>query len=217
MGRSASWRCLASSHAQPDNHKIDKANTTKLPHLTHKMLFMKKLTCWPRGAFFVALPLVMGTVFSPVNAVAQNKSWFSAPDFSGENHWRFVLSPFSVHWRPSDEHQSVYAIGAERQYHNGWLYGGSYFRNSFGQPSGYLYLGKRYAEVWRDTPLFLQWSAGLLYGYRGKYEDKVPFNNNGFSPGALISVGWQFSPQTSVQLNALGDAGAMLQFSYDWR
>jgi hypothetical protein len=56
-----------------------------------------------------------------------------------------------------------------------------------------------------------------MYGYRGKYEDKVPFNNNGFSPGALVSVGWQFNRTTSVQLNALGDAGVMFQLSYDWR
>ncbi|MFY7940996.1 MAG: ABC transporter ATP-binding protein [Burkholderiaceae bacterium] len=178
---------------------------------------MKKLTAWPTRAFFVAWVLVLGAAMSPVGAQAQNKSWFSAPDFSGESHWRFVLSPYSLHWRPSDEHQTVYAIGAEQQYDNGWLYGGSYFRNSFGQPSGYLYLGKRYDNVWKDTPLFLQWSAGLLYGYRGKYENKVPFNHNGFSPGALVSVGWQFTRTSSVQLNALGDAGVMFQFSYDWR
>jgi hypothetical protein len=178
---------------------------------------MKKLTAWPQRAFFVAWALALGAAMSPICAQAQNKSWLSAPDFSGESHWRFVVSPYSLHWRYSAEHTSVYAIGVEQQYDTGWLYGGSYFRNSFGQPSGYLYLGKRYDNVWKDTPLFLQWSAGLLYGYRGKYEDKVPLNHNGFSPGALVSVGWQFTRNTSVQLNALGDAGVMFQFSYDWR
>jgi hypothetical protein len=178
---------------------------------------MKKLNAWPRGAFFIVLVIVLTASFSPNTAQAQNKSWFSAPDFSGESHWRFVLSPYSLHWRPSDEHQTVYALGVEQQYDNGWLYGGSYFRNSFGQPSGYVYLGKRYDDIWRGTPLFFQWSAGLLYGYRGKYEDKVPLNYNGFAPGALVSVGWQFNRSTSVQLNALGDAGVMFQLSYDWR
>lgn len=139
------------------------------------------------------------------------------PQFSGENHWRLVLSPYTWHQNDSEEHRSVYAIGSERQYLNGWLYGGSYFRNSFGQPSGYLYFGKRYDHTWSNQTLFLQWSGGLLYGYRGKFEDKVPFNNNGFSPGAVVSLGWQLSRQMSVQLNALGDAGVMFQLSYDWR
>ena len=33
------------------------------------------------------------------------------------------------------------ALGAERQGDTGWLYGGSYFSNSFGQPSAYAYVG----------------------------------------------------------------------------
>ena len=31
-----------------------------------------------------------------------------------------------------------------------------------------------------------------MYGYRGEYEDKVPLNSNGFSPGLLLSLGWAF-------------------------
>ena len=57
----------------------------------------------------------------------------------------------------------------------------------------------------------------MLYGYRGKYEDKVPLNYKGFSPGALASVGWQFSKQFAVTGHMLGDAGFMVQLSYDLR
>jgi hypothetical protein len=65
--------------------------------------------------------------------------------------------------------------------------------------------------------LYWQWSAGLLYGYKGAYKDKVPLNYKAFSPGAVVSIGWQFDPQLSAQINAVGTAGLMLQFAYDFR
>lgn len=136
----------------------------------------------------------------------------------GPGHWRLVVSPYTLHWRPSDEHRRVWALGAERQRSDNWLAGASYFRNSFGQPSAYLYVGKRYPAVWAQQPqLFVQWSAGLLYGYRGAFKDKVPFNRNGFSPGALASVGWAFDNGASVAAHFLGDAGVMFQLSINLR
>ena len=59
----------------------------------------------------------------------------------------------------------------------------------------------------------MKWTAGLLYGYREPYENKVPFNHNGFSPAIVPAVGWQFENKYTVQLNFLGLNGAMLQFS----
>jgi hypothetical protein len=59
--------------------------------------------------------------------------------------------------------------------------------------------------------------VGVLYGYKPPYEDKVPYNYNGFSPGATISLGWQFTRQFSVQMDALGSAGMMFQASWNFR
>ena len=168
-------------------------------------------------AVLLLVAIVFAAILSSRNAFAQSASWFSLADFSGESHFRLSLSPYTWHQNYSEEHKPVYAIAAERQYDSGWLYGGSYFSNSFGQPSAFAYLGKRYDHVLQTQPLFLQWTAGLLYGYRGKFEDKVPLNHNGFSPGVLLSAGWQLDERTSVQLNALGDAGVMFQLSYRWR
>ena len=41
--------------------------------------------------------------------------------------------------------------------------------------------------------LFFQVSAGVLYGYKEPYEDKVPFNHHGISPGVVGAVGWEFT------------------------
>ena len=131
-------------------------------------------------------------------------------------HWRALVSPFSLHFRYSPEHKYVWALGAEHQRDDNWLAGASYFSNSFGQPSAYLYVGKRYPQIFGQPQLFAQWSAGLLYGYRGQYKNKVPLNYRGFSPGALVSLGWQFSQQTSATVHMLGDAGMMVQLAYEF-
>lgn len=150
-------------------------------------------------------------------AVAGTDARAAADEFLGPGHWRLAVAPGMVHVNPSDEHEWVWAIGLERQRDDRWLWGGSYFSNSFGQPSGYLYVGQRYDQLLSQPSLFFQWSAGLLYGYRGEFQDKVPLNANGFSPGAVFSLGWQLEPRISAQINLLGVAGFMLQVSYDFR
>jgi hypothetical protein len=169
----------------------------------------------PLGAVFVSAALALAGATVPVGARAdQEPPWL---DVNGPGVWRLVVSPYSLHFRPSEEHEYVWGIGAERQHDNGWLWGAVYFSNSFGQDSGYLYLGQRYPGIFSTPPLYFQWTAGILYGYKGKYEDKVPLNAGGFSPGAVVSLGWRFDHQTSVQANLLGDAALMLQLSFDFR
>jgi len=136
------------------------------------------------------------------------------PDAS---HWRLLISPFTHHFRYSAEHRPVWALGVERQHDNGWLGGASFFKNSFGQPSGYAYFGRRYDGRVLPEPLYLQWSAGIMYGYKGKYQTKVPLNFGGYSPGLLVSAGWQVDRHLSLQLNLLGDAAVMLQIAHEWR
>ncbi|MBM3388918.1 MAG: hypothetical protein FJY26_05350 [Betaproteobacteria bacterium] len=134
-----------------------------------------------------------------------------------QGHWRAAVSPYAPHLRYSPEHADVWAVALERQRNDRWMAGGSFFNNSFGQPSTYVYLGKRFPQLLGHSQLFGQFSGGLLYGYRGKYENKVPFNHNGFSPGALASIGWQFNRQASLTVHAVGDAAVMFQFAWDWR
>ena len=122
-----------------------------------------------------------------------------------------------MHFSPSDEHESVYAIGLEWQRDDRWLWGASYFSNSFGQPSAYVYAGQRFDRLLDEPVIFAQWTAGMMYGYRGKYQSKVPFNSNGFSPGLIVSLGWALDERASAQFNLLGSAGLMLQLSYDFR
>ena len=132
-------------------------------------------------------------------------------------YWRVAMAPHTEHYRPSAEHQSVWAVALERQRRDGWLAGASRFSNSFGQPSAYLYVGHRFDGLLGQRSLYGQLSAGLLYGYRGRFEDKVPLNSNGFAPGALVTIGSQLTRRAAVAAHLLGDAGVMLQLSWDLR
>jgi len=123
--------------------------------------------------------------------------------------WDLTLSPYTYHFHPSDEHEYVYAIGVIKRLEGNWIVGGSYFSNSFGQPSGYIYIGQRYENLPGFEKWYLQWNAGILYGYVEPYEDKVPFNYNGFSPGFVPVISYKFTDRIYGELNLLGTSGLM--------
>jgi len=131
--------------------------------------------------------------------------------------WRVMISPYTWHYHYSEDHRSVYMLGLEKQRADGLVVGGSWFRNSFGQPSAYVYAGHRFRNFTPYEPLFAQLTAGVLYGYRPPFEDKVPLNHKGISPGAVLSCGWQFTPMISTQVNLLGNSAVMFQLSADFR
>lgn len=168
----------------------------------------------PRGLWALCGSLLLAA--TPVSAQTAAPAP-TTTDWLGPGHWRAALSPFSLHFRYNPEHRYVWAVGVERQRDDDWLAGVSYFRNSFGQPSSYTYIGKRFPNLLDQPELFAQVSGGILYGYRGKYKTKVPLNYNGFSPGALVSLGWQFNERHAATIHLLGDAGLMVQLSWDLR
>jgi len=134
--------------------------------------------------------------------------------------WELTFSPYTIHFHPSDDHKPVVALGLLKGLEDRWLAGGVVFSNSFGQPSIYLYAGQRYMNPFGAEKWYLQWTAGLLYGYVGEYKDKVPFNYKGFSPGFVPSVGYQFTDQISGELDLLGNSALMFTLVFplpkDW-
>ena len=131
--------------------------------------------------------------------------------------WRVMGSAYTFHFSRNPNHRHVYMLGLEKQDADKIIVGGTAFTNSFGQPSAYLYVGQRFDKLTSHDPLFVQVTAGLLYGYKPPYEKKVPLNYKGFSPGAVLSVGWQFTPMVSAQVNFLGNSALMFQVSADFR
>lgn len=168
--------------------------------------------------FCVAL-LFGATIVSPARA---QSSWDWRDGFSftlnSGDRLNLIASPFTLHFRPSDEHKHVWLIGVDRERESGALSGVAYFSNSFGQSSVYVFpWGQVYRGLFDKPQIYAKWTAGLLYGYTGKYKDKVPFNHGGFSPGFVPALGWEFDSRQQIQVNLLGFNGLMLQFTQPLR
>lgn len=124
-----------------------------------------------------------------------------------------TLSPYTVHWHPSEDHKPVVLVGYNQHLRGDYFCGFSVFSNSFGQPSATVYVGRTWENFWPSQPLvYGKIVAGIMYGYKGKFKDKVPLNYGGFSPLVLPALGYQFKPQDAVELQLLGNSALM--FSY---
>jgi len=105
-------------------------------------------------------------------------------------------------------------IGVEREDSNAKLEGISLFTNSFGQPTVYFYpLGRVYRSIGGVEQLSFKWTAGVLYGYKDPYEDKVPLNYGGLSPALIPALAYEFKSGWTAQVNFLGTAALMFQLS----
>lgn len=150
------------------------------------------------NTFSRVLPLLLGSAIwlSPAHA-----------DHDDRGFWQVQTSVYTRHFSPSPEHTNRQnLIGVERNEESGWLYGAATFRNSFGQRSVYAYGGKRFDST--DHPFYAKLSGGLLYGYKGKYRDKIPLNRFGVAPALIPAVGISIKPVTA-ELVLLGGSAAM--------
>ncbi|MES2184088.1 MAG: ABC transporter ATP-binding protein [Pseudomonadota bacterium] len=130
-------------------------------------------------------------------------------------YWEVVAAPFALHWSNETEHRHVVLLGLERTDTDGSMWGAAAFRNSFGQPSAYGYYGHVWEGVLNQPKLYTKLSGGVLYGYKGQYKNKVPFNRHGFGLAVIPAVGWRLSPRDALQVSVLGTAA--LIFSYNRR
>jgi hypothetical protein len=137
----------------------------------------------------------------------------AAPDAPS---YEIFFSPYTHHWTYDKEHESVVALSVSRLLPNNRFCGVSLFSNSFGQPSAYAFVGKSWPGFWQSQPqVYASVSAGIMYGYVGKYKNKVPLNLGGFSPVIIPAIGYRLSPRSTVEIQLLGTAALM--FGTTWR
>ena len=92
------------------------------------------------------------------------------------------------------------------------LVGVAVLRNSFGQPSQWLYWGQRWDF---NDYVYAKVTAGLLHGYKGKYRDKIPFNKAGVAPGIIPTLGFRFKG-VSIETILLGGNALMFAVGYQF-
>ena len=124
-----------------------------------------------------------------------------------------MLSPYTYHFRPKPTHRPVIMVGLEREHPNAKLDGAALFKNSFGQPSIYIYpFGGIYKDIFSVNKLYFKWTAGLVYGYKGEFKNEVA-NVAGLAPVIIVATGYEFTPTLSAQINTLGKAAAQFQLN----
>jgi hypothetical protein len=126
---------------------------------------------------------------------------------------QLLMSPYTYHLNPKPTHRSVVVLGLEREHANGKVDGVAVFRNSFGQPSIYVYpWGGVYKSLLGIDNLHFKWSGGLIYGYRGEFKNEVA-NVAGFAPVVIFGLAYQFRPGWTAQVNMLGRAAVQFQLN----
>ncbi|HSB48408.1 MAG TPA: ABC transporter ATP-binding protein [Burkholderiales bacterium] len=124
-------------------------------------------------------------------------------------------SPNVIHYHSSPEHADwSWMVGIEWQRPSDWLLGFTYFNNSYNQKCQYYYVGYVWKLSDRDPNWYLKLTGGLVHGYKDPYEDKVPLNHNGYSPGVIPALGYKWN-RWSAQVNVLGAAGFTLSVGFD--
>lgn len=152
--------------------------------------------------------IVLTVLIGTCSAQAEPIGWQGRQDVD-LSAVELMLMPVTAHFSPDEAHQSAYSVGLNMVRADGGLVGAQYFRNSFGQRCGYAYVGQRYVEPFGWENFSWRWTAGLIYGYKEPYENKVPLNYGGFSPVIVPSIGYQFNRHVGAELVLLGGNAVM--------
>jgi len=125
---------------------------------------------------------------------ADKKAW-EAPEPWRTDRFSVQIATGTIHFSPDDAHQQSSGVDMEYRFNEHWLEGQwigglALFTNSFGQFSQYLYGGLQWRPVAEHQPFYLKLTAGVIHGYHGQYQDKIPFNSTGFAPGIVPGAGY---------------------------
>jgi len=106
-------------------------------------------------------------VFS-AHSYAEEDTTIEADESSGWkiSGWNIQTSLYTKHWDSDPDHTNHQKlIGPELVFENNYLVGLAIFRNSFDQPSQFLYIGKTW-RLFRTEWLYFKLVGGLLHGYK---------------------------------------------------
>ncbi len=130
---------------------------------------------------------------TPADATA---SVWDAPEPWRTDRFYIQTSVATIHFNSDPDHDNTQRlIYGEWRLPYRWLdgqpfIGASGFDNSFGQWSQFYFGGVLWRPIEKAPEFYVKVAAGALHGYTGEFEDKVPFNSNGWSPGIVPGVGY---------------------------
>lgn len=180
-------------------------STPSLPSAVRREPSSHPLIARLRWALFA---LAWTVVASP--AVAQNAPAAAAPPAETKSVWdapepwrtdRFYLqtSVATVHFSSDPDHvNDQKLIYGEWRLNERWLegqvlVGAAFFDNSFGQSSQFVFGGLLWRPVEKAQEFYVKVAAGIIHGYSGEFQNKIPMNSSGFAPGIVPAVGYCYN------------------------
>lgn len=120
-----------------------------------------------------------------------------------------------THFSDSDDYKGAnILVGLEVEKPNHHLYGLALFNNSYSQFSQYLFYGKVFEFDDTYPGLHAKITAGIIHGYRGKFEDNLILNKElGVAPVIVPGVGYQ-RERWGADLFLLANQGVLLALGY---
>ena len=151
---------------------------------------------------------------APGSLSSEFKSAWDAPEPWRTDRFYFQTSLATVHFSSDPDHDNTQNLiyGEYRLPYfwleGQWFAGLSFFDNSFGQSSQFLFAGLLWRPIEKAPEFYIKLAAGILHGYTGEFQDKVPYNNNGFSPGIVPGIGYCYK-RFCGEMIMFGTAGMM--------
>lgn len=125
-------------------------------------------------------------------------------------------SLYTTHFSPKPEHNNQQdLINLELHWESRAIAGFSWFRNSFDQPSQFVYGGYQWDIPHTRQILYFNPLAGFLHGYKGEHKEAIPLNDAGVAPGILPVLGARYQSVNS-QIILFGTAGLMVTLGYEF-
>jgi hypothetical protein len=88
------------------------------------------------------------------------------------------------------------------------IVGASFFDNSFGQPSQFVFGGLLWRPAEKVPELYVKVAAGVIHGYKGEFKNKIPYNHSGYAPGIVPAVGYCYN-RFCGEMIVFGGAGML--------
>ena len=160
---------------------------------------------------FLLSALLCGFAALALGADEPARSDAVAQPTAHKSRWLIQTSVATDHFDTEQAHtNNQKLIGIEWWARDNWILGAASFRNSFDQPSQYVYMGKLWRPLDNYQLIHLKLTWGILHGYKGQYKDKIPFNSDsGYAPLLLPSIGLS-GKRFTTDLVLFGTAGALL-------
>lgn len=166
---------------------------------------------WARALAMVALPGLAAMSLAPALAQSANppaasdsvllapKSVWDAPEPWRTDRFYVQTSVATVHFDSDPDHDNTTSLIygewrlPQRWLEGQWLVGAAFFDNSFGQSSQFVFGGLLWRPIEKAPEFYIKVAAGVIHGYTGEFQNKIPANSSGYAPGIVPAVGYCYN------------------------